>query len=92
MLWKCVTSLHRAAAPRSVSEIASSFIFVQFIQGADVTEEKTWILDPYDTSNSLSLSLLVNAQPNIAVIIVPIIFAIIIAGIIGAAYVLVKKR
>ncbi|NXR41995.1 INSR protein, partial [Zosterops hypoxanthus] len=33
-----------------------------------------------------------NAQPNIAVIIVPIIFAIIIAGIIGAAYVLVKKR
>lgn len=41
---------------------------------------------------SLSLSLLVNAQPNIAVIIVPIIFAIIIAGIIGAAYVLVKKR
>uniref|UniRef100_A0A8V5GMN0 Tyrosine-protein kinase receptor n=1 Tax=Melopsittacus undulatus TaxID=13146 RepID=A0A8V5GMN0_MELUD len=30
--------------------------------------------------------------PNIAVIIVPIIFAIIIAGIIGAAYVLVKKR
>lgn len=40
----------------------------------------------------LSLSLLVNAQPNIAVIIVPIIFAIIIAGIIGAAYVLVKKR
>uniref|UniRef100_A0A8B9EGR1 Tyrosine-protein kinase receptor n=1 Tax=Anser cygnoides TaxID=8845 RepID=A0A8B9EGR1_ANSCY len=29
-----------------------------------------------------------NAQPNIAVIIVPIIFAIIIAGIIGAAYVL----
>ncbi|NXF97517.1 INSR protein, partial [Eubucco bourcierii] len=33
-----------------------------------------------------------SAQPNIAVIIVPIIFAIIIAGIIGAAYVLVKKR
>ncbi|XP_065604897.1 insulin receptor [Cyrtonyx montezumae] len=33
-----------------------------------------------------------NAQPNIAVIIVPIIFAIIIAGIIGAAYVLVRKR
>ncbi|XP_032567723.1 insulin receptor isoform X2 [Chiroxiphia lanceolata] len=33
-----------------------------------------------------------NSQPNIAVIIVPIIFAIIIAGIIGAAYVLVKKR
>ncbi|NXH15737.1 INSR protein, partial [Bucco capensis] len=33
-----------------------------------------------------------NAQPNIAVIIVPIIFAIIIAGIIGAAYVFVKKR
>ncbi|NWR38695.1 INSR protein, partial [Tachuris rubrigastra] len=33
-----------------------------------------------------------NAQPNIAVIIVPIIFAIIIAGIVGAAYVLVKKR
>ncbi|NXM31792.1 INSR protein, partial [Oxyruncus cristatus] len=33
-----------------------------------------------------------NAQPNIAVIIVPIIFALIIAGIIGAAYVLVKKR
>lgn len=92
MLWKRVTSLHRAAAPRSVSEIASSFIFVQFIQGADVTEEKTWILDPYETSNSLSLSLSVNAQPNIAVIIVPIIFAIIIAGIIGAAYVLVKKR
>lgn len=57
MLWKRVTSLHRAAAPRSVSEIASSFIFVQFIQEADVTEEKTWILDPYDTSNSLSLSL-----------------------------------
>lgn len=41
---------------------------------------------------ALSLSLVVNAQPNIAVIIVPIIFAIIIAGIIGAAYVLVKKR
>lgn len=40
---------------------------------------------------TLSFSL-VNAQPNIAVIIVPIIFAIIIAGIIGAAYVLVKKR
>ncbi|XP_068020903.1 insulin receptor [Melanerpes formicivorus] len=33
-----------------------------------------------------------SAQPNIAVIVVPIIFAIIIAGIIGAAYVLVKKR
>ncbi|NXQ82872.1 INSR protein, partial [Nyctibius grandis] len=33
-----------------------------------------------------------NAQPNIAVIIVPIILATIIAGIIGATYVLVKKR